>query len=300
MPHPAPSRDPPGVSVWVRPGGRVLGLRPRPRSRLKGARPQSPPRPVGSMVGARQEARGLRMPRARSARTWRLGGTSSAARPQDQASGGAGHGTRRAATAWTGSGSSAGAAGSGSAGTRTVRQPARGPDPAGRLGRGVRPRRRRPPGPATSARTCSPRRSSRTGRRNRSAASCRRSPAARSCGARATANPAPARTWPAIRTTAVQPRAATGRTGSPARRSGPRSPTRPTGASCWPARSRGPRRHHGLSFLLVPMDQPGRDRGPSDPADDGDERVQRGVLRRGARRAPSTWSAARATAGGSP
>ena len=41
-PHPAPSRNPPGVVVGLRPGGRFLGLRPRPRSRLKGARPQTP------------------------------------------------------------------------------------------------------------------------------------------------------------------------------------------------------------------------------------------------------------------
>ena len=44
---------------------------------------------------------------------------------------------------------------------------------------------------------------------------------------------------------------------SPVRRSGPRSPTCRTGASWSPARIPASARHAGLSFLLVPMDQPG-------------------------------------------
>lgn len=50
----------------------------------------------------------------------------------------------------------------------------------------------------------------------------------------------------------------TGSSASPGRRSGPRWPRTPTGASCWPAPRPASRRHRGLSFLLVRMDQPGR------------------------------------------
>ena len=116
-----------------------------------------------------------------------------------------------------------------------VRQPAGHPDPAGRLGRGVRPRRR--PRPRRAHRREPPRAHPHRVRHARSSrtASCPPSRAARSSGARATASPAPGSDLAGMRTAAVRD----GRhaTGSPGRRSGPPSPRTPTGASSWPAPS---------------------------------------------------------------
>ena len=60
----------------------------------------------------------------------------------------------------------------------------------------------------------------------------------------------------------------------------------------------GSRRSAGLSYLLVPMRQPGVTVRPIRQLT-GDVGVQRGLLRRGAHARSATWSARRATAGGS-
>ncbi len=139
---------------------------------------------------------------------------------------------------------------------RGARRPRAAAVPAGDLPRGVRPRRR--PGPRQPPRRGAARPDPDRLRHRGAAgsASCRRSWPSRSCGARATPSPAPAPTWP---TSPPGPAWSTGDrlASSTARRCGPRWPTRPTGASWSPAPSPGSKRHHGLSYLLVPMDQEG-------------------------------------------
>ena len=105
-----------------------------------------------------------------------------------------------------------------------------------------------------SGRVCSGRRSSPTGPRSRRSASSSRSGSVGSSGARDTPSPTPALILP----TCGRRRFSTETSGSsPARRCGPRSHNGPTGASSSPAPTVSEKRHKGLSYLLVPMRQPG-------------------------------------------
>ena len=154
-----------------------------------------------------------------------------------------------------GSSSSARPAGSASAGRSSTAAAARRVEPAGHLGRGVRPGPGARAGQPHGREPARARPSSRTAPRSSRRGSCPASCAATSGGARATASPTPAPTSPTSR-----PRARARR-----RRVGDQrpegvdvaGPRERTGASSSRAPSRRPSGTRGLSFLLVPMDQPG-------------------------------------------
>ena len=137
---------------------------------------------------------------------------------------------------------------------RGVRRPRAAAVPAGDLPRGVRPGQRaraRQPPRRGAARPDADRASAPT---SRSSASCRRSWPSRSCGARATPSRAPAPTSP---TSPPRPASTATRGSSTARRCGPRSPTSSDWCFVVARTEPGSKRHHGLSYLLVPMDQEG-------------------------------------------
>ena len=137
---------------------------------------------------------------------------------------------------------------------RRVRRPGRAHVAAGHLERGVRPGRRPGPGRRHGGGAARPHPHRLRHRRAEAPLPRPRSAGAPSCGARATPSPTPAPTWPTCRPR----RSATATSGSsPARRSGPPTPSGPTGASCVCRTDPEAPRHKGLSYLLVPMDQPG-------------------------------------------
>ena len=170
---------------------------------------------------------------------------------------------------------------------RRVRRPRRHARRAGDLLRGVRARRR------SRARRHHRRGTARTDdrplrhRRAEAPRSCPASCAAPRSGARATPSPTRAPTSPTCR---PAPNATATSGSSPARRCGRRSRTGRNGSSCIARTDREAPKHKGLSYLLVPMDQPGH-RDPPDRADHRAQRVQRDVLRRRAHAARRTSSA---------
>ena len=159
---------------------------------------------------------------------------------------------------------------------RRVRRPRRDARRAGHLLRGVRARRRA--GPGRHHRRGPARADDRALRHRRAEAPvpARHPRAAPRSGARATPNPTPAPTSPTCR----RAPSATATSGCI------------TGQKVWTSlahwaqwifvlcrTNRDAPKHKGLSYLLVPMDQPGH-RDPADRADHRPQRVQRDVLRR--------------------
>ena len=117
-----------------------------------------------------------------------------------------------------------------------------------------------------------------------------------SCGARATPSPTPAPTSPTCRPR----RSSTATSGSsPARRCGPPTPSGPTGASWCAAPTPRQPRHQGLSYLLVPMDQPGIEVRPIRQMT-GTARSSTRCSSTGPAPTPISWSARSTTAGGWP
>ena len=150
-----------------------------------------------------------------------------------------------------------------------ARRPRAEPVAAGDLPRGVRPRRRARAGQPPRRGAARPDPDRVRHRRAEGSGSCRRSWPSRSCGRRATPSRTPAPTWPTCR-----PRRAS--TGDEWVIDGQKVWTSNAhfsrvGAS-WSARTEpGSERHHGLSFLLVPLDQDGVEVRPIEQLTGGSE-----------------------------
>ena len=163
--------------------------------------------------------------------------------------------TRCSRSAWPGSGRSARPAGRASRGRRSTAAGTSSLLQQVDLLRGVRPRRRARAGRHRRRGADRPDDPALRHRRAEAALPARRSRAARSSGARAT--PSPNAGSDLANIADARPSATATSGWSAARRCGRRSRTGPSGASCSCRTDRDAPRHRGISYLLVPMDQPG-------------------------------------------